>query len=80
MYKYDNTGISNGIEVATMGTYFAAPITPFNHGRDRRGVFLALKSQQSGTARWYQDIRHQVGFLIKRRWKGGTIFYLEKFM
>ena len=77
--EYNMTVCSHILEV-TLGTQYAATISPFKRSRNWRGSYLSPKYQFMRPARWYQDIKETINFMVNRKWTGNTVFSLQKFL
>ena len=80
LYRDDNSAVYHKLEEATCTMQYAASIKPFQHGKDGRGAWVALRNQYAGRDKWEAEIKKQENLLHMRKWKGQSNFSLEAFI
>ena len=80
IYTDNNTTVYRHIFEATLGTQYAATISPFKCARNWRGACLHLKHYSVEPACWGQDIKYTMKFLVNRKCTGNTGLSLYAFL
>jgi hypothetical protein len=80
MFREDNAAVYYLLEEATRSTGYAASIKPFQRQKNGRAAWLAIVGQYAGDDKWRALIKASEEIIHTRRWKGASMFSLEKFI
>ena len=79
-FRVDNATGYAQLVTATLGTQYAATISPFKRTRNGRAALNALKAQFAGPAFWDKEVKLMNDFLTGSKWTGTTPFTLHGFL